>query len=161
MTRTISQPAPPSPNIHTTLTGGLLASTDLTCISPLQPATPSGFSVARELELMTTRGSQNSSRQRVKCTPAVSRSFESHTARFYPNFEVEHPGGGQRPLTSLPLPSTSQEDLRLEGYLDYLYAAKALYIYKHASLLRDSIPGSTAQQSTSCSTIWDRPLHLT
>ncbi|GFV96949.1 uncharacterized protein TNCV_4351621 [Trichonephila clavipes] len=37
---------------------------------------------------------------------------------FYPNFEGEHPGGAQRPPTSLPLPPTSREDLRLEGYLE-------------------------------------------
>ncbi|GFV08080.1 DUF4817 domain-containing protein [Trichonephila clavipes] len=36
---------------------------------------------------------------------------------FHLNLEGEHPGGGQRPPTSLPLPPTSQEDLQLDGYL--------------------------------------------
>ncbi|GFV85251.1 hypothetical protein TNCV_928821 [Trichonephila clavipes] len=34
-------------------------------------------------------------------------------ACFYPNFEREHPGNGQGPLASFPLPPTSQDDLRL------------------------------------------------
>ncbi|GFS83762.1 hypothetical protein TNCV_610961 [Trichonephila clavipes] len=38
---------------------------------------------------------------------------------FTPNFEGEHPGGGQGPPTSLPLPSTSRQDLWLDGYLEY------------------------------------------
>ncbi|GFV87718.1 hypothetical protein TNCV_780021 [Trichonephila clavipes] len=32
---------------------------------------------------------------------------------------LEHPGDGQKPLTSLPLPPTSREDLLLDGYLEY------------------------------------------
>ncbi|GFU68363.1 hypothetical protein TNCV_3077511 [Trichonephila clavipes] len=32
-------------------------------------------------------------------------------------------GGGQRPPTSLPLPPTSREDLRLDSYLEYQHAA--------------------------------------
>ncbi|GFX08533.1 uncharacterized protein TNCV_4170321 [Trichonephila clavipes] len=59
------------------------------------------------------------------------------------------PGGGQGPSTSLFLPPTSPEDLRLDGYLEYNRAAKALYIYKHPCLLRDSNPGPTAQQPAS------------
>ncbi|GFX98183.1 hypothetical protein TNCV_4908261 [Trichonephila clavipes] len=41
-------------------------------------------------------------------------------ARFHPNFEGEHPGGGQRPPIPLPLPPTSQEDLRFNRYLEYI-----------------------------------------
>ncbi|GFV60117.1 hypothetical protein TNCV_3886351 [Trichonephila clavipes] len=41
------------------------------------------------------------------------------TSPFYPNFELEHPGRGQRPTTSLSLPSTSREELRLDGYTEY------------------------------------------
>ncbi|GFV29963.1 uncharacterized protein TNCV_3100411 [Trichonephila clavipes] len=37
----------------------------------------------------------------------------------HPNLEGEHPEGGQGPLTSLTLPSTSREDLRLDCYLEY------------------------------------------
>ncbi|GFW18634.1 hypothetical protein TNCV_1222951 [Trichonephila clavipes] len=40
----------------------------------------------------------------------------------------EHSGGGQRPSISLSLPPTTREDLRLDSYLEYLHAAKALYI---------------------------------
>ncbi|GFW69435.1 uncharacterized protein TNCV_487841 [Trichonephila clavipes] len=54
--------------------------------------------------------------------------------------------GGQRPPTSLPLPPTSREDLRLDGHLEYPHATQALYIYKHPCLLRDSNPVPTAQQ---------------
>ncbi|GFU51861.1 transposable element Tcb2 transposase [Trichonephila clavipes] len=60
--------------------------------------------------------------------------------------------GGQSPPTSLPFPPTSQEDLQLDGYLEYTHTAKALYIYKHPCLLRDSNPGPTAQQSASPTT---------
>ncbi|GFT55105.1 hypothetical protein TNCV_2325981 [Trichonephila clavipes] len=56
---------------------------------------------------------------------------ECDFVRFRPNFEEEHPGGNQRPSTSLPLPPTSRENLWLDGYLEYPHAAKALYIYKH------------------------------
>ncbi|GFV36150.1 hypothetical protein TNCV_1974861 [Trichonephila clavipes] len=53
----------------------------------------------------------------------------------------------------------SREDLRLDGFLNYTYAAQALYIYKHPCLLRDSNPGPTAQQSASLTTILDgRPV---
>ncbi|PRD23065.1 UNVERIFIED_CONTAM: hypothetical protein NCL1_47415 [Trichonephila clavipes] len=67
----------------------------------------------------------------------------------------EHSGGGQRPPTSPPLPLRSREDLRLDGYLEYPYATKALYIYKHSCLLWDSNPVPTAQQSASLTTIPD------
>ncbi|GFY27280.1 hypothetical protein TNCV_2069001 [Trichonephila clavipes] len=61
-------------------------------------------------------------------------SFEHHAgdsttfAWFHPNLERENPGGDQGPPTSLPLPPTSREDLRFDGYLEYPHAAKALYI---------------------------------
>ncbi|GFT98299.1 hypothetical protein TNCV_2903961 [Trichonephila clavipes] len=45
--------------------------------------------------------------------------------------EGENPRGGQGPPTSLHLPPTTREDLRLDGYLEYPHAAKALYIDKH------------------------------
>ncbi|GFY24378.1 uncharacterized protein TNCV_1014261 [Trichonephila clavipes] len=57
--------------------------------------------------------------------------------------------------SSLPLPPTSREDLRVDDYLEYLHAAKALYIYKHPCLFRDSNPVPTAQQSASLTTIPD------
>ncbi|GFX47205.1 hypothetical protein TNCV_2747811 [Trichonephila clavipes] len=55
-------------------------------------------------------------------------------ARFHPNFEEEHPVGVQGPPTCLTLPPSSREDLRIDGYLEYPYALKALYIYKHTSM---------------------------
>ncbi|GFT51898.1 uncharacterized protein TNCV_1226201 [Trichonephila clavipes] len=75
--------------------------------------------------------------------------------QFHPNFEGEYLGGGQRPPTSLLLPPTSRGDLRLHGYLKYPHTTKALFIYKHPWLLRDSNPGPTAQQSASLATIPD------
>ncbi|GFT03035.1 putative mariner transposase [Trichonephila clavipes] len=42
------------------------------------------------------------------------------------------------------LPPAPREDLRLDGYFEYLHALKALYIYKHPCLLRDSNPAPTA-----------------
>ncbi|GFW90868.1 uncharacterized protein TNCV_2418611 [Trichonephila clavipes] len=70
-----------------------------------------------------------------------------------PNLEGENPGGGQGPPMSLPLQPTTREDLRLDGYLEYPHAAKALYIYKHPCFLRDSNPVPTASQSVSLTTI--------
>ncbi|GFU65523.1 uncharacterized protein TNCV_634461 [Trichonephila clavipes] len=67
-----------------------------------------------------------------------------------PQFRGENPWGGQGPP---PLPPTSHEDLRLDGYLEYPHVAKALYIYKHPCLLRDSNPDPTAPQSASLTTI--------
>ncbi|GFS89632.1 uncharacterized protein TNCV_3786971 [Trichonephila clavipes] len=48
--------------------------------------------------------------------------------RFHPNFEGEHGRGSQEPLTSLPLPPTSREDLRLDGYLEYFHATKIVRV---------------------------------
>ncbi|GFS90057.1 hypothetical protein TNCV_507571 [Trichonephila clavipes] len=47
------------------------------------------------------------------------------------------------PLTSLPLPPTSREDLRFGGYLEYPHAMKDIYVYKHPCLLQDSNPSPT------------------
>ncbi|GFY25399.1 hypothetical protein TNCV_2485191 [Trichonephila clavipes] len=59
----------------------------------------------------------------------MSRSFEQHqvTVQFgliYPNIDGEHLGVGQESPLFLPLPSTSIKDMRLDGYLEYPYAAK-------------------------------------
>ncbi|GFV60354.1 hypothetical protein TNCV_3469901 [Trichonephila clavipes] len=61
-------------------------------------------------------------------------------------FRGEYSESDQRPPTSLPLPSNSQEDLRFDGYLELPDAMKALYINKHPCLLRDSNPDPTAPQ---------------
>ncbi|GFV61307.1 hypothetical protein TNCV_4103651 [Trichonephila clavipes] len=55
---------------------------------------------------------------------------------------------GQGPPTSLPLPATSRENLRLDGYLKKPHSVKAPYIYKHPCLLRGSNPVPTPSQST-------------
>ncbi|GFW44065.1 uncharacterized protein TNCV_998301 [Trichonephila clavipes] len=67
--------------------------------------------------------------------------------------EVGHSGGGSGPLTSSPFPPSSREELRLNGCVEYPYVIKALYIYKHPYLFRDSNTGPTAQQSGSLTTI--------
>ncbi|GFW81844.1 hypothetical protein TNCV_2885181 [Trichonephila clavipes] len=48
--------------------------------------------------------------------------------------------GDQGPPTTRLLTSTSQKDLQLDVYLEYSHAVKALYIYEHPYLLRDSNP---------------------
>ncbi|GFW29879.1 hypothetical protein TNCV_3937461 [Trichonephila clavipes] len=48
-------------------------------------------------------------------TMQVAERFSS----FHPNFEGEHPGGGQGPPTPLLLPTTSREDLRLFRVIPY------------------------------------------
>ncbi|GFY00307.1 hypothetical protein TNCV_4711091 [Trichonephila clavipes] len=58
-----------------------------------------------------------------------------------PQFRGRTPRGGQGPPNSLPVPPTSREDLRLDGYLKYPNAVKALYIYKYTCLLRGSNSG--------------------
>ncbi|GFS54903.1 uncharacterized protein TNCV_3576211 [Trichonephila clavipes] len=109
---------------------------------------------------MSGRGPRNSPRQKDRCTPVVSHTFEHHTgestslARLHPNFK-EHPRDCQGTPKSIPLSPTSRKDLGLEGYLEYPYAAKALYIYKHSCLLRDSNPGPTAQQTVLLITMLD------
>ncbi|GFV76170.1 uncharacterized protein TNCV_4672591 [Trichonephila clavipes] len=68
------------------------------------------------------------------------------------------PEGGQGPPTSLPFPPTSRENLKLDGYLEYPHATKALYIFKHPGLFQDLNPDPTAQQSASPTTILDNRL---
>ncbi|GFV37674.1 hypothetical protein TNCV_2707891 [Trichonephila clavipes] len=46
----------------------------------------------------------------------------------------------------------------LRRLLEYFHATKALYIYTHPCLLRDSYPGPKASQSASLTTILDRQL---
>ncbi|GFU91543.1 hypothetical protein TNCV_2543091 [Trichonephila clavipes] len=71
---------------------------------------------------VSDRSLRNSSRQRARCTPVISRSFEHYTGdsailtRYHPNFEGEHSGSVQGPSTSLFLPSTSRGNLLFDGY---------------------------------------------
>ncbi|GFT63198.1 hypothetical protein TNCV_4746951 [Trichonephila clavipes] len=76
-------------------------------------------------------------------------------ARFYTNFEGDHPVKWSGPPTYLPLPPTSRDDLQLNEHLKLLHAAQAPYIYKHPCFLQDSNPEPTAQQSASLTTIPD------
>ncbi|GFV02355.1 uncharacterized protein TNCV_1022831 [Trichonephila clavipes] len=106
------------------------------------------------------RGLRNLSRLGARIfTPVVSLSFDQHagdstvSARFHPYLEGENLEGGQGPPTPLPLPPTTREDLWLDGYLGYPHAAKALHIYIHPCLLRDSNLVPTAPQSKSLITI--------
>ncbi|GFT25405.1 hypothetical protein TNCV_182321 [Trichonephila clavipes] len=81
------------------------------------------------------------------CMPVVSHSLGTikvtvrFGSRFHPNFETV---SGLVPI-----------NFRIDGYLEYQHAAKALYIYKHPCLLRDSNPSPTAQQSASLTAIPD------
>ncbi|GFV56045.1 uncharacterized protein TNCV_2266311 [Trichonephila clavipes] len=93
---------------------------------------------------MSDRGPRNSSRQRARCTPVVSRNFEQHTNDSTSRLGST-PALRENTLGVVKgLPPTSREDLRLDGYLEYLHTAKALYIYKHPCLLWDLNPGPTA-----------------
>ncbi|GFS47992.1 uncharacterized protein TNCV_3599421 [Trichonephila clavipes] len=71
------------------------------------------------------------------------------------NRRVEYPRGGQGLRITLPLSPALREDLRLDDYLEYPPAAKALYILKPPCLLWDSNPSPTAQQSASLASIPD------
>ncbi|GFU13713.1 hypothetical protein TNCV_939391 [Trichonephila clavipes] len=78
--------------------------------------------------LVSDRGPQNSLRQEATYLRLpFSVSFEHHAGDstiwlgFDPILKENISGG-----TSLPLPPTSREDLRLKGYLEYPYAAKNL-----------------------------------
>ncbi|GFV39126.1 hypothetical protein TNCV_107011 [Trichonephila clavipes] len=59
--------------------------------------------------------------KRLNCRPVVSRSLEHHAGDstiwllFHPNFERTS-WSDQEPLISLPLPPTSREELRFDGY---------------------------------------------
>ncbi|GFT68496.1 uncharacterized protein TNCV_1896931 [Trichonephila clavipes] len=88
----------------------------------------------------------------ANCTPVVIHSFEhqGHSTIWLgstPIFEGKHPGGGHRPPTSVSLRPASRENLRPDGYLEYLHDARALYIYKQLCHFRDSNPEPTAPQS--------------
>ncbi|GFX06367.1 DUF1758 domain-containing protein [Trichonephila clavipes] len=95
--------------------------------------------------------------QEVKCIrlPVALSTLQvtERSSSVSSNFEGELPRGNRGLPTSLLLPPTSREDLRIDGYLKYTYAAKALHIYKHPCLLRDSNSVPTALQSDSITTI--------
>ncbi|GFU84396.1 hypothetical protein TNCV_4124001 [Trichonephila clavipes] len=47
---------------------------------------------------------------------------------FPPQFCGRTLGDGQGPPTTLPLPPTTRENLRLNGYLEYPHSTKALHL---------------------------------
>ncbi|GFX14864.1 hypothetical protein TNCV_1486061 [Trichonephila clavipes] len=73
--------------------------------------------------------------------PAVASSTIQVTVRFSSlasQFSGKTPCRGQGPPTPFFLPPTSRENLQHDGYLEYPRATKALCIYKHPYLHRDS-----------------------
>ncbi|GFW99599.1 uncharacterized protein TNCV_3418321 [Trichonephila clavipes] len=91
-----------------------------------------------------------SSWQEANCTPVVSRSFEHHvgdnTLCFGSTPVSRAPWIGQRP-------TNSTTGLRLDGYLEYPHAAKALYIYRYPCHLLNSNTGPNTPQSASQTTV--------
>ncbi|GFV72747.1 hypothetical protein TNCV_1269421 [Trichonephila clavipes] len=88
---------------------------------------------------MSDLGPRNSSWQMARSTPVVSHNFEHYpdeNSIWLSSITTLNPGGDQRPPSSLLLPSTSREDLQLNGYLVY-HATWTLYIYKYPCLLQD------------------------
>ncbi|GFX33086.1 hypothetical protein TNCV_5042541 [Trichonephila clavipes] len=76
---------------------------------------------------MSDRGPRNSSRQRAICTFGIALSIIQFAVRF---LSVPIPILREKTI-KVPLPPSSRDDLWLDGYLEYNYAAKALYTYKH------------------------------
>ncbi|GFU05198.1 hypothetical protein TNCV_575301 [Trichonephila clavipes] len=94
-------------------------------------------------------GPRNLSWQEARCTLVVGSSLEQHAsdrvrflARFHPKFKEENPGEGSG--ASHISSSSTNFTIGLECYLEYPHAVKALCIYKHPYLLRDSNPGPYA-----------------
>ncbi|GFW55200.1 hypothetical protein TNCV_115861 [Trichonephila clavipes] len=102
------------------------------------------------------RGPRNSSGQRAKGPLLLAHI---RFARFPLQSKGRTPWGWKADPTSLPLPPTSRNDLRLDGCLEYSHSVKALFIFKHPSLLRVSNPGPTEQQLASLTTIRDERLY--
>ncbi|GFU39804.1 uncharacterized protein TNCV_1949831 [Trichonephila clavipes] len=96
----------------------------------------------------------------ARCTLVVSYCFEYYSGGStvwidsIPILRENSLGGSGSQPPLFPFHQPHSEDLRLNGYLEYQHAEKALYIYKHPCLLRDSNPGPTVQQSPSLTTIW-------
>ncbi|GFU83404.1 hypothetical protein TNCV_2752401 [Trichonephila clavipes] len=88
--------------------------------------------------------------------PIVSLSFEHHEGKrtiwllYTPILTENTLRAGS--LCS-PFHPPYEKELRLDDYLDYLHAAKPLYIYKHPCLIRDSNPDPTALRSVSPTTV--------
>ncbi|GFU82653.1 hypothetical protein TNCV_2306971 [Trichonephila clavipes] len=72
--------------------------------------------------------------------------------RFYINFEGEYPRGCCILFSLFPFHQPHQRTWGLTNILECTNATKALPIYKHPCLIRDSNPSPTAQQSASLTT---------
>ncbi|GFV46669.1 hypothetical protein TNCV_3544851 [Trichonephila clavipes] len=109
------------------------------------------FLMPPDLDLIPTHEVHHGKRLVERLSLAVDLSNIQVTVRFSsvsPQFRGKTlRGGGQGPPSSLPLPSTSREDLRVDGYLEYPHAAKALYICKHMHVFS----GIRAQGPRHCS----------
>ncbi|GFW88612.1 hypothetical protein TNCV_828811 [Trichonephila clavipes] len=84
------------------------------------------------------QGPRNSSWQGAKCTPVVMRSLE-HQADDSTIYLDSTPilrenTLGEGPPTSLPLPPTLREDLRVDGCLKYPHAAREGTIHLQKSM---------------------------
>ncbi|GFU93370.1 hypothetical protein TNCV_1861001 [Trichonephila clavipes] len=89
---------------------------------------------------MSEGGPRNSSRQRARCSLSLSVALSTIQVTVLGSTPIfrENPIGERQGSPTSLLTSTTREDLRLDGYLEYHHAAKALWIYKHACLPRDS-----------------------
>ncbi|GFU82529.1 uncharacterized protein TNCV_3629951 [Trichonephila clavipes] len=96
-------------------------------------------------ELNLDQSPQDINKEQFQLESVRLQAFVAATGPGYKELRENTLEGGQRPPNSLPLPPTSREDLRLDGYLEYSHAAKALFINKHPCLLRDSNPGPMTQ----------------
>ncbi|GFU19968.1 hypothetical protein TNCV_2705971 [Trichonephila clavipes] len=104
------------------------------------------------------RGPRISSWQRAKVTPVVCRSFEHHAGyrTIYLDFTSllrRTPWGVIRGLPPSSPSTNITRGLAARRLFKVPHAAKALYIYKHPCLVRDSNPVPAAPQSASPTTI--------
>ncbi|GFW85724.1 hypothetical protein TNCV_853731 [Trichonephila clavipes] len=68
--------------------------------------------------------------------------------------------GDQEKLLFLPLPPTSLGDLRIDEYLEWHYAAKALHLQKRLYLFQDSNLVATTRYSLALAIISSGRLYL-
>ncbi|GFT33818.1 hypothetical protein TNCV_4383241 [Trichonephila clavipes] len=71
--------------------------------------------------------------------------------------EGENSGGGQGPLTSLPLPPTTRKDLRLDGYLEYPHTGIIDLQTSMSSSGFEPSPCGTAVSVANNYTVWATP----
>ncbi|GFV29331.1 DDE_3 domain-containing protein [Trichonephila clavipes] len=95
-------------------------SPDLNPIENVWDALRGKLLVETILRQTRTSSSVHSQRNGINCLNSCWIMLcKNDLARFHLSLEGEHPGGSQGTPTSLSLPPTSREDLRLEGYSKY------------------------------------------